>query len=111
MNRTTPSHAQLGQLLHQMFVDIRNLSSAPGNEELICRIADVAEIIPLQLINPDAEWMKAIVTCLEDLVTSYPNALRYLSALDAADADLKEQLVPTHGQDWANPTPEIAHAQ
>ncbi|HET6576211.1 MAG TPA: hypothetical protein VFG68_21600 [Fimbriiglobus sp.] len=96
-----PTPAQLGQMMHGMFVDIRNLSYHPGDEKLINRIADIAELVPLQLINPNPEYMAIIVAGVRELCEQYPMASRYLDALETDDAELKERLCPTHGVDWA----------
>ena len=100
MSRTFATNAQLGQLLHDIFIDIRNLSYEAGEEKTINQIADIAELIPLQLINPDSGWMDSIVLELEKLSLDFPKAKKYLAALNTEDTEIKERLCPSRGHDW-----------
>jgi hypothetical protein len=90
-----PTPVQLGQVLHRMFVDIRLWASLYERDpdlateqtgltvSTVAELADIAEIIPLQLIHRDEGYLQTIVSSLNDFAAEHPFARRYVAALES----------------------------
>jgi hypothetical protein len=96
MTHTLPTAAHLGLILHRMLVDIRNVSYQPGEEKWINRLADVAEIIPLQFINRHEGYLTTIAEGIRQWAVKEPRARRYAMILDMTEDEVTRTLVPLH---------------
>ena len=105
-----PTAEQLGLVVHRLFVALRNkgLGGQVDAREL-AEVADVAELIGLQFINRDEDYLRHIVTGLRDLAARYPGAGFYAAPLDMT-LDEVTQIVPKRTRQPDPITLAAAHA-
>ena len=101
-----PTQSHLGLILHRILVDIRNwgllhdrhpeaVEELTGlSPKLVAKLADVAEIIPLQFIHSDDEYLATIESSLRTLASEHPFARRYSAVLDMTPDEVFHGLMP-----------------
>jgi len=100
MDTKAITSAHLGYILHRILIEIRTLSYEPANVKAINLLADFAEIIPLQFINRDEDWLKSIATGMRELATIYPPLGRLYTILDMPEQEVIRTLKPNRDHDW-----------
>ena len=88
-NDSLPSAPRLGLVVHRLFLDLRarGLSGELDPNE-VAEIADVAELIGLQFINRDEDYLRVIADGLRELADKYPRAGYYAKPLDMTDEEV-----------------------
>lgn len=100
-----PTPERLGLIVHRLFASLRlqGLGGEVDPREL-AEVADVAELIGLQFINRDENYLRIIIDGLRGLAEKYPRAGYYVAPLDMPDEEVLSAVRP--GRSFA-PAPAL----
>jgi hypothetical protein len=101
-----------GQLLHDVLVEVRNLSLQDGQTRRINDLTDLVHNIPLFMIGRDDHVLSYLRSGFVEYGRKYcpetdPAQGRYVTLLDMDEAAFAERY---HRPDWAWPEPELTPA-
>ena len=96
----TPEH--LGLMLHRLLMDIQ-IAALDGSLDAkdVARVTDLAELIPLQFIHRDEDYLEIIVSGVRELALTSHVGRRMASVLNLSRDEVVRTLVPNHGRTLA----------